>query len=286
MYSAKGITQVIIDDKPNTYYEDDETDKAKYISGDIILGVSNGDAVYYDWFEGILERQKEDKLFLDNYHGKILIPKHCGLQIIDSQRRISGLINFPAYLDSCSDMNIMIDKNSGLELLVESKGDLHLNGQEITGLMDPKDDGCKFPKTIGKNFIEYEGRYTRICNKTMKNPQFITDQYGSTVDFGEYSEHNPIQICMKYNIVALNVEFGNVNIYYEGVTPEKESYNSKLFRDIRRMESSLENAKRFQNFELAAKLSPVLNKLYSRREHSLQKNPSNTKKIKDKNSHE
>jgi hypothetical protein len=259
MHSVSDITKVIVDDIHNFMYDEDEP--KRYMSGNIILGVSNDDKVYHEWFDGIIKREKDGTLFLDNYYGKLLIPRHCGVQILDSNRIISGLVNFPAYLDSYDQINIMIDKESGLELLVSTLGELNLNGKKIHRIIEDKTK--KIPVMIGKDFSFYEYKFNKRSSNN--SPKLIEDTHGIIADFGNQCNYTPIDICMKYNLVAIDTETGDVNAYYENFDSEGSNQGLGLFKGIRTLEREIELAKRSENYEKAAKLLERLQGLEDKR---------------------
>ncbi|MGV8172176.1 MAG: hypothetical protein ACP5OA_05805 [Candidatus Woesearchaeota archaeon] len=258
MQSVSDITKVIIDDKPNTFYVEEEPQR--YIPGKINLGVSKTNDVQYEWFDGLMKRRENSTLFLDNYHGKILLPKHCGIQILDSKRIISGLINFPAYLDSNTQINIMIDKESGLDLLVSTLGIVYLNGKPVEKIVKG-DDPDKIPTIIGADFEEYAERYSAGAEK--KKPRITNDQFGTTADFGYIDNYCLLDVCMKFNLVTIYTDNGDMSIFYENFSPDiNRRSRFKILQSIRRSEHGLDIAYKSQDYIRVKDITKKLERLY------------------------
>jgi hypothetical protein len=223
MQSVSDISKVIIIDK---------IDNPPEILDNIILGVSKNDNVYYQNSKDIYVRKEKDTLFLYDFYGEVLIPKYCGLQILDSEKTITGLINYPAYIYSNAAVNVMIEKTSGLELVLRSDGEVYLNNMLVP--VQTNQDTEDTPTLIGKSFEEYEENYANKLK--LKKPKIITNEFGTIAEFDNIQKHSLIDTCIKYNLVRFDNGDEDTRIIYEKYNPYRLEPQIKIFKNIRILE--------------------------------------------------
>jgi hypothetical protein len=196
----------------------------------------------------------------------------------------------------------MIQKESGLELIVKTMGDLYINNRQfklknkqqeqkkepeiivIEGKSDANtekkdttnstnnstnnqnnyDQKKMEPIRIGKDFDEYQDSYHRSPSR--KKPVVVSDGFGSTVDFGLSPNVIPIDVCMKYNLIALDTDKGDINIYYQGYKPTLSNEPEfKIYKRIRIVEHQLQVARAEEDWINVGILKKQLDKLYNRK---------------------
>jgi hypothetical protein len=208
------------------------------IRGHIELGISPDNTIHYQKLFADTE-YTDGVLTLVNYYGKILLPRHVGINIVNSVKDISGTIASPTNIEGCRSVDLKILSEGHLELCVYANNTLSINKKNIV----PYTDGE--PYIYGKDFEMYQQIYAQRSRRRA---------YGLNL-------YN-IDACMQYNLVSISTT-GKINLEYH--TLIKSHKDNALVYDnnmgIKKLERKLILAVEHEDFILAAKIKKEIERL-------------------------
>jgi hypothetical protein len=137
---------------------------------------------------------KESVLRLENYQGTVLIPSNTTLQITATAKKIDGILGAPAYIESEGDINLVVSKESELELCLAVNCEVKVNDIVSTAINTER---MREP-VITRSYESFSMRYRQYLKKKPNN----TDTF------------NLMDLCMFYNLLYLKKDNGKISLHY------------------------------------------------------------------------
>jgi len=220
------------------FYESDR-------KSDINLKISLDGFIHYETDSVTEVRNNGTYLILDDYVGDLAVPNNSGL-IIESDKDIKGIIGSPAAIYGKGDLNIEVIKNRDLEVCIDTKGIVFLNGiinyngsdAEITN---------KYTGTIGgkfRGFSNFKKKYLKDeWSKQLYAPEIYVDTKIISASFKK-SEfvYQDIHVCLNQNLINIKKTVGDINLFYESPIHKFSDWKivdrrKHLILEYRRLES-------------------------------------------------
>jgi hypothetical protein len=206
MNEVEGVRKVLIYDE----YLDNDTP----VMGRFEIGISKNNRVaYISDNERTIKSLSENNslLTLKNFEGEIYIPPTTGITIRYVARDITGITASPIVVTEFSNLNLIIDKDSGLRLFLNTKDIVRLNDIIVQYSYD--DPKSQFVENM---FYEYRERYIDHINKKVSTARIKNNETYKKADFtNAILRVEDIDVCIHYNLAYLNSNFGICNVYYE-----------------------------------------------------------------------
>jgi large subunit ribosomal protein L14e len=159
----------------------------------ICLEISEDDKIHYDNSPYNDIELKDNTLTLWDYNGRISVPKHVGICIFDTAKKIFGTISSPTHIDAGNDITLKILKESNLELCLATNGIYINNGRMITT----------------PDNLEYY--YERRAFDTIA--ETYHDAYESSYAYN--SKRFIMEVCMFYNLINIENTGKFVRLEYD-----------------------------------------------------------------------
>jgi hypothetical protein len=213
------------------HIKDFDPDTESVPIGNIALDISPDHKVHFNSLFGDYEL-KNGVLTIVNYYGKVLVPKHAGINITNTPKSISGKVANPINIASSGDITLRIMKEANLELCLEARGQFTLNDNLIAPIPE---DIYTYGELDYQNFVK---RYecTPISEKR-KDPLYN------------------IGVCMHYNLINIYNDGGTIKLDYDSLprnTPE-ERVNAHKKSICLRLEREIEWARINEDYSKAAR---------------------------------
>ncbi len=214
MESLGGINKVwlldsIINDFPN--YEN------------IDLGISLDGKVYFestdtkDIYSNLLTSEPNPKregstVTFRKYSGKLFVPATAGIAIVQSVINLKGITASPMQIVGNGEINLIIDKKSGLELCLDCNGVIRIN-DELRSLPSDSPNGYM----VGREYRELREDYIEYLSRKIVLPKINTDKSAGfkTADFSKsILTDDSLDVCAYHKVVSMIIASGVCNIFY------------------------------------------------------------------------
>jgi len=202
---VEGIRHIILYD----LYDGTETPP----QGDLELGISKTNKIYFKESKNTIFIPETATLKLMNYVGQIYIPSITSISLGDTYRDVTGIIESPSKITGHGNLNIVIERNKGLELCLISAKTIRLNEQIVhyeEGLLE-KEQSVR----LGADFDFLKFEYIEYINQN--TPAHIIDEKKTykRADFNNAKlKVEDIDVCMHHNLVLITKADGACNIDY------------------------------------------------------------------------
>lgn len=202
------VNAEIIDIKDFIYEE------AEIPIGSITLDISPDNKIHYQSLFADSEL-KDGILTIINYYGKILVPKHAGINISNTLKNIDGKVASPTNIKSRGDITLSISKDSNLELCLAATGRLAINNRIITSNHTDM-------YTYGSDYDNFNRRYWQNAqtNKDIKNKLY------------------DINVCMHYSLINIHNDGERITLEYYAPprnSMEQEVEWAKIVEDYKKV---------------------------------------------------
>jgi len=256
--SFEGINQIVMYDYQNRY--EDKSNINLGISSDYNMHLDekyfNDDREDYDQHNGILS--------LTHYSGRIYVPKFTSIEILDTERTITGIIASPAHISTYGNVDLIIDRKSGLDLCVENYMRTMINGIKCYGRdeVEQEQQLRKILPLIGDNIFEelYEEYLDYIYFDSPK-PQIMQSKYGKYTDHHESKiDIQIIDVCRHHGMIYINKDCGYTKLKFKQPTSndlgERTQEMLKYHEYLNSMYSKEENIYEYFNYQIKNAKTP------------------------------
>jgi len=201
-------------------YDDSTREKIElFFPRNNLIYFDRGGALDVEWYAR--------ELRLENYFGRIGIPKNVTLEMHSGEFDICGTLSAPAYIRTVTgDVNLFIPTESLLRVHAATRGNLTVNDVSI----DPnfEFDTEKSWKYYGQNFKKVRKEFSKN-QKATGNQQFLGRHSKAFYSVNILDDLGPLEFCTVYGMILIRSERGNINIKQEYLKqPKKQLFDNIL----------------------------------------------------------
>jgi len=216
------------------YLKNPEFEYPDMPTGEIELGISPDNRIYYHSLHA--DSELKDGVFtITGYYGKILVPRHAGIQI-NLNINITGVIASPTNIENRGNINLDVLKDSHLELCLMGQGNLMINGE----IKHSSDD---YIYSYGQNFDKFTQAYS-VLPPYMQKKDIMYN----------------MNVCLHYNLLNICNDGQNITLRYHGA--DKKGIRDELKHDknvtIIRLRREMEHAVSIEDYIKAASIQKEL----------------------------